>query len=267
MIVLSLVFLFSNAISVEAAQNVQVKIPTFPVVLNDQSYDNQHAEYPLLVYKDITYFPMTYYLTRELGLSSEWDKEKGLYIVQHQEPDIIETDTMTANNKTNKLYQATIPTYPIVVNGWEVDNSKAEYPLLNFRGVTYFPLTWQYANDEFNWKIAWDSETGLYVNSNHLSSSYLAQITENYALFEEGIDVYETYQNDDDNTGYQYVRSDYKIYQLDFATDTLQTVANEKIETTWSPHVYTTCSDAFTIEEDGVYYQGHKMHDVTEQIM
>ena len=52
------------------------------MVLNDQVYDNQHARYPLLVYKDVTYFPMTYQLTRSLGLVTEWKDGKGLYIAQ-----------------------------------------------------------------------------------------------------------------------------------------------------------------------------------------
>ena len=85
-IALSVLLAFGGINAAEAAQNVDVKIPAFPVELNGTVYDNKHAQYPLLVYIDITYFPMTYYLTRELGLTTGWSAEKGLYIVQHKEP-------------------------------------------------------------------------------------------------------------------------------------------------------------------------------------
>ena len=67
------------------AQNVSVQVPTFPVELNDVAYDNQRATYPLLVYQDVTYFPMTYRMTRSMGLITAWDNTKGLYIAQHDE--------------------------------------------------------------------------------------------------------------------------------------------------------------------------------------
>lgn len=257
-IALSALLVFGGANTAEAAQNVQVKIPAFPVELNDRVYDNQHAAYPLLVYKDITYFPMTFYLTRNLGLSTGWDAEKGLYIVQHQEPYYGETDEMTGNYSLQKTYNATIPTYPIVVNGWAVDNSKEEYPLLNFKGVTYFPLTWQYANDEFDWKIAWDAEEGLRVNSyNHSDGDmYLMQMTEDYALFEQSTSIYESYQTADGATAYKQLGIAYKVYQLDFAADTLRLIGNDSIEKTWSAHPRVECADQFTVEDGKLYYDG-----------
>ena len=58
------------------AQNVSVQVPTFPVELNDVAYDNQRASYPLLVYQDVTYFPMTYRMTRSMGLITAWAPNK-----------------------------------------------------------------------------------------------------------------------------------------------------------------------------------------------
>ena len=42
-----------------AADMVQVTLPSFSVTLNGQTTGNDYSQYPLLVYKDITYFPMT----------------------------------------------------------------------------------------------------------------------------------------------------------------------------------------------------------------
>jgi hypothetical protein len=48
--------------------NVRVTLPGFTVTLNGHMVENQYREYPLLVYKGITYFPMTWYDSRLLGL-------------------------------------------------------------------------------------------------------------------------------------------------------------------------------------------------------
>jgi hypothetical protein len=52
-----------------APKQVGVRIPSFNVELNGVKIDNEHQEYPLLVYKDITYFPMTWDFSRALSLS------------------------------------------------------------------------------------------------------------------------------------------------------------------------------------------------------
>ena len=54
---------FSPTPAALAADTVQVTLPSFTVTLNGQVIDNSYRQYPLLVYKDITYFPMTYYLS------------------------------------------------------------------------------------------------------------------------------------------------------------------------------------------------------------
>ena len=59
---------------------------------------------------------------------------------------------------------------------------------MNFRGVTYFPLSWRYAHDEFGWDIKWDAKTGLqvrpYQDHGTVSSSYaLIQVNERTRCF------------------------------------------------------------------------------------
>ena len=51
------------------------QIPSFDVHFNGNKVESTYREYPLLVYKDITYFPMTYFDSRHLGLVTEWDGE------------------------------------------------------------------------------------------------------------------------------------------------------------------------------------------------
>ncbi len=62
------------------AANVQATLPSFPVTLNGTVIDNSYRQYPLLVYNNITYFPMTHYDCRFLGVETEWTQANGLKI-------------------------------------------------------------------------------------------------------------------------------------------------------------------------------------------
>ena len=39
-----------------------------------------------------------------------------------------------------------------------IDNEKEEYPLINFRNITYFPMTWRFAYEELNFDIEWSEK-------------------------------------------------------------------------------------------------------------
>ncbi len=157
-----------------AAPGVQVVLPTFKVSLNGVAIENSDNQYPLLVYKDITYFPLTYYDCRFLGLESAWNRNAGLAIVK--------TDVnwdyhkYKSSSRNNNIYSAQVASFKITVNGKEIDNSREEYPLLLFRNVTYLPLTWRFAVDEFGWKYSFDQNDGLVINSS-ASSPAAAQLT------------------------------------------------------------------------------------------
>ena len=142
---------------------VQVALPSFPVTLNDRPIDNAWRQYPFVIYKGITYFPMTYYDCRFLGLESIYTLESGL--------DIIKTgvaggyyDDLSAG-KAPQRGAAQTAAFPIRVNGELIHNSKEEYPLLIYRDITYFPLTWRFAADAFGWAYSFDSVSGLAINS------------------------------------------------------------------------------------------------------
>lgn len=61
-----------NAIpTAEAA--MRASVVTDKVTLNGQVIDNKTAKYPLLIYSNITYFPMTYHLSRFMGVGADWN--------------------------------------------------------------------------------------------------------------------------------------------------------------------------------------------------
>ena len=151
------------------AANVQATLPSFPVTLNGTVIDNSYRQYPLLVYNNITYFPMTYYDCRFLGVETEWTQAGGLKIEKsnltwayHQQ---------NVQQKNSGKATAQLATGKIAVNGKAITNSKEQYPLLVYRDVTYFPLTWRFAVDEFGWKYSYDNKNGLVIDAGNVKTS------------------------------------------------------------------------------------------------
>lgn len=152
-----------------AQQTVSVSLPTFKITMNNIKIDNNERLYPIIVYKDITYVPMTYRDSRFLGLETKWSFEEGLQVNK------INT---TINYNPDRGYAGTVPEKAIIpesrirVNGKEIYNKSESYPLLLFRDITYFPLTWRFMVDEFGWTSSFDAVNGLIINSSSDKISY-----------------------------------------------------------------------------------------------
>lgn len=156
------VILFSYN-DVFAVQNLIVKLPSFKVTINGEETNNIYSQYPLITYKDITYFPMTYDGCRYLGLETKWDEKNGLEINKTNVS--YPYNKYTSKTKNTGTYYATTPKFNIKINGKAINNQQEEYPLLVFRDVTYFPLTWKYGVEEFGWDYHFDSVNGLVIKS------------------------------------------------------------------------------------------------------
>ncbi len=144
---------------------VNVKVPKFNVTLNGVKMDNAYRRYPLITYNDITYLPMTYYDARLLELETLWDNYKRQLTIFRTEGHInYVEDRIESRNKDS--YYAITPSFKIMVNNKYIDNNREEYPLLLFRDITYFPLTWRFAINEFGfYSYHFDHERGLVINS------------------------------------------------------------------------------------------------------
>lgn len=160
--ILSLILLltfFANIAYAQSNEKVEVTIPKFDVKINGFAVDNQHNKYPMIVYKDTTYLPLTDGYCKALGLTTSWDSGKGYVIDRNYKYDAPKQD-LSANNDLNIKYNAEISSFNISIKGKEVVNNQEEYPILFFRDTVYIPLTWRFAN-EFMWKLYWDNEDGL----------------------------------------------------------------------------------------------------------
>lgn len=154
-----------------------VKVPACKVTFNGQEVDSANRAYPLLQFRDITYFPMTYDDCRFLGLTTDWDDNSKRLTIKKETVENAEYNPYTWDgyNVSTYVYAEGLDgvysdvnncKFEIVVNGKEVINSEEEYPLLLFRNVTYFPLTWRFAVEEFGWEYSYDEANGLVINSN-----------------------------------------------------------------------------------------------------
>ncbi len=154
---------------------VKVTLPTFKVTINGQQMDNTYNQFPLLVYKGITYFPMAYDYAGFLGTKVNWYQQSRSYNnksvlfigVAPEKMEVLNLITTPTANQNS--YYATIADYGIALNTTNandfLDNSKEVYPILTFRDITYFPLTWRFAVEQFGWDYAFDCESGLKIDS------------------------------------------------------------------------------------------------------
>lgn len=152
---------FSLLPQAEAAMRADVV--TGKVTLNGQVIDNKNAKYPLLTYSNITYFPMTYQLSRFMGVETDWNNAaKSLNITAGGAQSAYVAETGKAQRGSVAV---TLASYKISVNGAQINNKEEKYPIFNYNGITYFPLTWAYAVDSFGWSYQWDAVNGLRIDT------------------------------------------------------------------------------------------------------
>lgn len=257
------------------AQSVKVKIAPFYTQIEETSVDNRYVEFPLITYKDVTYFPMTHDLCAMLGLSTGFDSQKGLYITK-QYYNVDYTPNLfggSATNYYNTEYPAVIPTYPVYLNGILIDNSKEEYPLINFRDITYFPMTWHFAYEELNFDIKWSEEDySFYLEcGDNYSMAYVYKADEKSAYLTDKVSVYEERPNEYGDVSYHLMYSYWKFYELNLENETIKRLESkqngEKTEISTDYGKETATEIEVVAKENGLYLKDTLiMECVTEGI-
>jgi hypothetical protein len=151
--------------SFAAEKTVTASLPPFQVQINGTLIDSKTAEYPLLLYKNITYMPMTYDYCNLLGLESSWTPENGLAVSLRKGGEIPTVIEHFAQGNNPSRPTAAVVSTPVTVNGKAIDNAKEPYPFLRYNDVTYFPLTFRFTHEEFNIYSNFAPEYGLAVYS------------------------------------------------------------------------------------------------------
>lgn len=235
-IVTAIICLTSFCIPASAEwKKIKVQIAPFSTEIDYMSVDNRYVEYPLITYKDITYFPMTFDLCAQLGLVCGYENEKGLFITREYVDYYPETPKPFGDKATNyykKLYDAQIPTYPVYLNGVYIDNEKEEYPLINFRGITYFPMTWRFAYEELNFDIEWsekDYSFKLYEDGKS-SPPYAYGVEGNIVKLQNSNAVYETTITETGDERYSLLYTYYSHYEFDTIAQSVSRKEDSKIQ-------------------------------------
>lgn len=231
---------------------VVVTIPDYQIIIDDSSVYYADSVYPFLNYKGITYLPMTYEYSKAMNLTTGW-LEGTAFMVAYQPSDEPLPIYETTSNK--KYDTAVIPTgYNIYVNAKKVDNNTAEYPLLNFRGVTYFPLTWEYAVEEFGWKMSFDNNVLKIDTENNTDYRWtLVEKRDNDAVLE--LYYSKEFPLEDGSIRYEYLQ---EWYSLDYKTGELVRLDNYTLNE--SGNVNSEVN--LTVNDGYVYYNEQKLDDI-----
>lgn len=158
------VLLMFGLIPMAFAEDVEVVLPYFDIQLNEATIDNETEMYPFIQYKGITYIPMTWDFCQALGLKTKWDPTTGLEILKSDHAVFYEQKEFSKNT-IGSTYQAALVDFPVKINGRLIDNAAEAYPILKFKNVTYFPMTYHYMVNEFNSGYHWDESMGLFVSA------------------------------------------------------------------------------------------------------
>lgn len=192
-----------------AEEEVEVVLPYFDITLNGVAVDNTSETYPFIQYKGITYIPMTWDLCKALGLRTKWSEEEGLEILK-ADTAVFYNSSGKAKNVVGKKYKAELVDFPVKVNGKVIDNSTEEYPILNYKNITYFPMTYHFMVNEFNSGYKWDDIVGLSVAADEsLEMTCPEPITFEYKMMLEEFrktdlliqDQWKVYERSDYNNG------------------------------------------------------------------
>ena len=161
----SFMLILSLTPTAQAATRMTATLPAFPVTINGQVIDNSSAQYPLFLYKDVTYVPMTYNLCRFLGIVTAWDAETSTFSLRVSS---VRGDYVpdTGHYRKSNTISISKLSCDVAVNG--ILNSLRElqedqYPIVSYNDIVYFPLTFPNMQN-FGWESSWDAVNGLVIN-------------------------------------------------------------------------------------------------------
>lgn len=158
------IILLLTSFSFAESEDVTVTIPGYDVTVNGVKIDIEHSQYPVISYRDITYLPMTSDYLSGFGLMLSFNGQDGLTIDVSESIDSLKQNFVGVTNIIGSKHTASIVPFEVTVNGNPIDNSNEKYPILLYKNITYFPLTWRFAVTEFAWKTHWSNTTGFSIS-------------------------------------------------------------------------------------------------------
>ncbi len=173
-----------SAPTVSKPSGMTASIADFQIILSGTKINNSALQYPVLSHNYITYIPMTYNTARTLGLETEWDGSS-LWISQKGDAvyinDVVGSNTLGQSNAVKKV------DFDVYINS-QLLTQDANYPFLDYKGITYLPLTSDIAN-RLNLSVQWNDATGIKVAPKTVQSTY-AVVTAKTTVYNGTADQY-----------------------------------------------------------------------------
>lgn len=158
-ILLLLLLCVSVGGTAEASEALPVQIAADTVTIGGTCIDSLLSDYPLLIYKDLTYLPLTWSMSRFMGLTTQWSEAEGLQLGRSGQRSAYEGN-IGQLNRPGYTYTAEPISFPVCLNRQPLETG-GDYPWLIFRDVVYMPLSWDLVVHTFQWDMSWDATTGL----------------------------------------------------------------------------------------------------------
>ena len=157
------------AYSDDSYTEVSVDLVPFQIMINGEVLNNSDTEYPFLFYRDIVYIPTTYYANCFYGIRIEFYENKHRIFIGTER--ITEHDyySYPLEHELSKNLSAIIQPENVWVNCYngtnDFNHKSLNHPILNFRNVTYIPLSYDFACKKLDWKISFYEGLGLVVDT------------------------------------------------------------------------------------------------------
>lgn len=164
------------------AKEVTAKLPDYSITINGQAIDNQYEQHPFLMYRNITYFPLTEENKQFVGLKSAvhertWrdpahtvvyigrdERSSDQWVSEHREEPNPRSLTVTLlNNRMvgDHYFYVALNTF----TGEFQFGDEMAYPLITYGNTLYLPLTWQIVVEDLGWQYAYTKKEGLIIDS------------------------------------------------------------------------------------------------------
>ena len=163
LVLMAMIFVSLLPVSAESGTLPVIKAE-FPVIVNGRVVKNDIREYPFILCNSITYFPMTYEDCAFLGIENNWTASEGNVITKSTPSGYYRDFIDPEFTNLKKGETATVVTTPVTVLGTKINNAAETYPILNYKNVLYFPLTWDWGQ-KFGWNISFSEDKVLEVTT------------------------------------------------------------------------------------------------------
>lgn len=139
----------------------------FPITINGFSfsvkYNQENAMFPLFLYHDIVYYPLTGASEKLLNLQEETESEDEIALYQTDDPVILAyiPETIAPSSPENferNLASVTISNKTLKINGAIIAAPDMEYPLLEYAFITYMPITSELITKQLHGSYAFDAD-------------------------------------------------------------------------------------------------------------